>query len=135
MEQPELRSKDIQMVYEQTGERMPAPAANGDVRLVWKLKGTGKKSRRQTIHTCTKGQPVFIICDSNGSHCTVITENGDEIGRLSEKDSKIYHQYVEKFRYHVYIKRIKPGLEKPSIKILLIVHEKPELSLGHLHMV
>ena len=131
MEQPELRSKESQTVYEQTGELIPVPAPNGDVRLIWKLKGTGKKSRQQTIEACTKGQPVFIICDSNGSICTVITENGEEIGKLSEKDSKIYHHYVENFRYHVYIKRIKPGLDKPSVKILLVVHEKPELSLAH----
>lgn len=131
MEQPELRSKEMQTVYEQTGEQLPSPAPNGDVRLVWKLKGTGKKSRQQVIDTCAKGQPVFIICDSNGSNCTVITENGAEIGKLSDKDAKIYHLYVEKFRYHVYIKRIKPGLDKPSVKILLVIHEKPELSLPH----
>lgn len=131
MEQPELRSKEMQTVYEQTGEQLPSPAPNGDVRLVWKLKGTSKKSRQQVIDTCAKGQPVFIICDSNGSNCTVITENGEEIGKLSDKDAKIYHLYVEKFRYHVYIKRIKPGLDKPSVKILLVIHEKPELSLPH----
>lgn len=134
MEQSELREKHVQTVYEQTGVQIPAPAANGDVRLVWKLKGTGKKSRRQIIDSCTKGQPVFIICDSNGSNCTVITENGEEIGKLSEKDSKTYHHYVEKYRYHVYIKRIRLKMEKPRIKILLIVHEKPELSLGYIHM-
>ena len=131
MEQPELRSKEMQTVYEQTGEQLPSPAPNGDVRLVWKLKGTGKKSRQQVIDTCVKGQPVFIICDSNGSNCTVITENSEEIGKLSDKDAKIYHLYVEKFRYHVYITRIKPGLDKPSVKILLVIHEKPELSLPH----
>ena len=103
---------------------LPAPAPNGDVRLIWKLKGTGKKTRRQVIEQCVKGQPVFIICDSNGENCTVITEEGEEIGRLSEKDAKTYHHYVEKFRYHVYIKRIRLEPEKPRVKILLIVHEK-----------
>ncbi|MDO4174098.1 MAG: hypothetical protein Q4D42_04985 [Eubacteriales bacterium] len=128
MAQAELQEKHIQ-----TGKPIPTPAANGDVRLVWKLKGTGKKARRQTIDTCTEGQPVFIICDSNGSNCTIITENGDEIGKLNEKDSKTYHDYVEKYRYHVYIKRIRLKMEKPRIKILVIVHEKPQLSLGCPH--
>ncbi len=103
---------------------LPAPSENGDIRLVWKLKGTGKKTRRQVIEQCTKGQPVFIICDSNGENCVVITEEGEEIGRLSEKDAKTYHHYVEKFRYNIYIKRIRLNLEKPRVKILLIVHEK-----------
>ena len=93
---------------------------------IWKLKGTGKQNRLETIASCTKEQPVFIICNSNGSNCTVITENGDEIGKLNKTDAKLYHQYVEKFRYHVYIKSIKRELEKPRVRILVIVHERPE---------
>lgn len=97
--------------------------ANGDVRIVWKVKGTSKKNRPKVIRECTKGQPVFIICDSNGDNCTVITEDGEELGRLTEKDSKTYHEYVEKYRYNIYIKRIRFELDKPRVKILLIVHE------------
>ena len=108
------------------GMYLPRPAANGDVHLIWKLKGTGKQNRLETIASCTKEQPVFIICNSNGSNCTVITENGDEIGKLNNTDAKLYHQYVEKFRYHVYIKSIKRELEKPRVRILVIVHERPE---------
>ena len=99
------------------GMYLPRPAANGDVHLIWKLKGTGKQNRLETIASCTKEQPVFIICNSNGSNCTVITENGDEIGKLNKTDAKLYHQYVEKFRYHVYIKSIKRELEKPRVRI------------------
>lgn len=108
------------------GMSLPKPAANGDVHLIWKLKGTGKHERMKTIDSCTKQQPVFIICDSNGSNCTVITENGDEIGKLNKTDAKLYHQYVEKFQYHIYIKSIKRELEKPRVRILVIVHERPE---------
>lgn len=108
------------------GMYLPKPAANGDVHLIWKLKGTGKHERMKIIDSCTKQQPVFIICDSNGSNCTVITENGDEIGKLNKTDAKLYHQYVEKFQYHIYIKSIKRELEKPRVRILVIVHERPE---------
>lgn len=108
------------------GMYLPKPAANGDVHLIWKLKGTGKSERIKTIASCTKAQPVFIICNANGSNCTVITENGDELGKLNKTDAKLYHQYVEKFQYHIYIKSIKHELEKPRVKILVIVHERPE---------
>ena len=111
---------------------VPAPAANGDVRLIWKLKGTGKKARRQVIEECIKGQPVFIICDSNGANCTVITEEGEEIGRLNDRDSKTYHEFVEKHPYHIYIKRISFDLDKPRVKILLIVHQDPPYPLNEL---
>ena len=60
------------------GMYLPRPAANGDVHLIWKLKGTGKQNRLETIASCTKEQPVFIICNSNGSNCTVITEMKSE---------------------------------------------------------
>ena len=50
------------------GMYLPRPAANGDVHLIWKLKGTGKQNRLETIASCTKEQPVFIICNSNGSN-------------------------------------------------------------------
>ncbi len=52
--------------------------------------------------------------------------NFSEIGKLNKTDAKLYHQYVEKFRYHVYIKSIKRELEKPRVRILVIVHERPE---------
>lgn len=112
---------------------IPAPAANGDVRLIWKLKGTGKKTRRRVIEECVKGQPVFIICDSNGTNCMVITEEGEEIGRLNDRDSKTYHAYVEKHPYHIYIKRIRFDMDKPRVKILLIVHQEPPYPLNELH--
>ncbi|MDO5784072.1 MAG: hypothetical protein Q4P20_03295 [Eubacteriales bacterium] len=124
MGQTELLENQNRSVGNMEDIHAPAPSENSDVRLIWKLKGTGKKARRQVIEQCIKGQPVFIICDSNGENCTVITEEGEEIGRLNEKDSKTYHHYVEKFRYNVYIKRIRTDLEKPRVKILLIVHEK-----------
>ena len=111
---------------------LPAPEKNGDIRLIWKLKGTGKKSRQQIIRECVKGQPVFIICDSNGDNCIVITEEGEEIGRLNHRDSRIYHQFVEKRSYHIYIKRIRPGIDKPRVKILLIVHSEPVYPLNEL---
>lgn len=122
--QTELLENQPQSPGQTEDTQAPTPAENHDVRLIWKLKGTGKKARRQVIDQCIKGQPVFIICDSNGENCTVITEEGEEIGRLSEKDTSTYHHYVEKFRYHVYIKRIRTDLEKPRVKILLLVHEK-----------
>ena len=31
------------------GMYLPRPAANGDVHLIWKLKGTGKQNRLETI--------------------------------------------------------------------------------------
>lgn len=124
MGQTELLENQNQSLKNTEGVQAPVLMENHDTRLIWKLKGTGKKARRQVIEQCIKGQPVFIICDSNGENCTVITEEGEEIGRLSEKDAKTYHHYVEKFRYHIYIKRIRTDLEKPRVKILLIVHEK-----------
>lgn len=111
---------------------IPAPTANGDIRFVWKLKGTGKKSRQQVIEECIKGQPVFIICDSNGANCMVITEEGEEIGGLNERDSKTYHEFVEKRPYHIYIKRIRFDIDKPRVKILLIVHQEPPYPLNEL---
>lgn len=122
MEQSEhkIEAAEISSVSEET----PTKSTNGDVRLIWKLKGTGKKSRRKVIEECVKGQPVFIICDSNGKNCIVITEEGEELGRLTESDTKTYHHYVEKHPHNIYIKRIRLNPEeKPNLKILLIVHE------------
>lgn len=107
---------------------LPPPDVNGDIRLIWKLKGTSKKSRRQIIADCVKGQPVFIICDPNGANCTVITEQGEELGRLNEQDSRLYHQYIENKSYHVYIKRLRLDEDKPRVKILLLLHDKPLFS-------
>ncbi len=98
-------------------------AQQHDIRLVWKLKGTRKKARRAVIESCIKGQPVFIICDSNGNHCTVITEEGEELGRLNEEDSKTYHSLVEKHPHNIYIKKIRLDPDKARVKILLIVHQ------------
>lgn len=99
--------------------------------MTWKLRGTGKKARREIIAQCTEGQPVFIICDSNGANCMVITDKGEEIGRLSLRDSEIYHDYVEKRRAKIYIKRIREriveGKEKPVVKIKLFVREREQI--------
>ena len=95
------------------------------LRLVWKLKGTGKKRRQRVICECVKDQPVFIICDSNGSNCTVITEEGEEIGRLSERDSTVYHEVVAGNPHNLYIKKIRMNdYNKPTVKILVIVRER-----------
>ena len=95
------------------------------LRLVWKLKGTGKKRRQRVICECVKDQPVFIICDSNGSNCTVITEEGEEIGRLSERDSTVYHEVVAGKPHNLYIKKIRMNdYNKPTVKILVIVRER-----------
>lgn len=109
----------------ESDDMLPAPEANGDIRMVWKLKGTGKSRRRQVIESCAEGQPVFIICDANGENCTVITEEGEEIGRLNEKNTQQYHKFVERNPSHIYIKRIRLDQEKPRVKILLLVHDKP----------
>ena len=53
--------------------------ANGDVHLIWKLKGTGKHERMKTIDSRTKQQPVFITSDLKFVQLNVITENGDEL--------------------------------------------------------
>lgn len=132
MGKTDLEHKEISASADANSDAIPSPAPNGDVRLVWKLKGTGKKGRREVILECTKGQPVFIICDSNGDNCTVITEEGEEIGRLSSKDSETYHKFVEKHAYNLYIKRIRFDPDKPRVKILLIVHEKPPYPLDEL---
>ena len=95
------------------------------LRLVWKLKGTGKKRRQRVICECVKDQPVFIICDSNGSNCVVITEEGEEIGRLSERDSTVYHEVVAGKPHNLYIKKIRMNdYNKPTVKILVIVRER-----------
>ena len=95
------------------------------LRLVWKLKGTGKKRRQRVICECVKDQPVFIICDSNGSNCVVITEEGEEIGRLSERDSTVYHEVVAGNPHNLYIKKIRMNdYNKPTVKILVIVRER-----------
>ncbi len=98
-------------------------------RLTWKLKGTSKKRRLRAIADCVKGQPVYVICDSNGSNCTVITEDGEEIGRLTEQDSMIYHTIVAGHPHNMYIKKIRSSqFEKTKVKILVIVHrEQPSL--------
>ena len=100
-----------------------SPHIHHDIHLIWKLKGTGKKSRRKAIETCQKGQQVFIVCDSDGDNCTVITETGDELGRLTEKDAACYHKTIENHPHTIYIKRIRPNPdEKPSVKILILLH-------------
>lgn len=104
-------------------------AQQQDIRLIWKLKGTRKKARRAVIASCIKGQPVFIICDSNGNNCTVITEEGEELGRLNEEDSKVYHSLVEKHPHNIYIKKIRLDPDKPRVKILLIVHQGSHLDM------
>lgn len=133
MGQTDLEYQEIPASADTNSGCIPAPDSNGDIRLIWKLKGTGKKARRDVISECTKGQPVFIICDSNGDNCTVITEEGEEIGRLSDKNSKTYHEFVEKHPYNLYIKRIRFDPDKPRVKILLIVHEKPLYPLDELY--
>ncbi|MDO5548164.1 MAG: hypothetical protein Q4F79_06720 [Eubacteriales bacterium] len=99
------------------------------VRFVWKLKGTGKKRRQRVISECVKDQPVFVICNSNGSNCTIITEEGEELGRLNEQDSTVYHTLVAGNPHNLYIKkiRIKPS-DKPTVKILVIVRERRKAS-------
>ena len=95
------------------------------LRLVWKLKGTGKKRRQRVICECVKDQPVFVICNSNGSNCTVITEEGEEIGRLNERDSTVYHEVVAGNPHNLYIKKIRMNdYNKPTVKILVIVRER-----------
>ncbi len=91
-------------------------------RLTWKLKGTGKKRRLRAISECVKGQPVYITCGSDDSECTVITEDGEEIGRLTEQDSMIYHTLVSAHPHNMYIKSIRSiQFEKTKVKILVIV--------------
>ena len=135
MEQTEQKQDEqaVQAAHDSAGKIPTTPVSNGDVRLIWKLKGTGKKARRQVIEECVKGQPAFIICDSNGANCTVIPEEGEEIGRLNDRDSKTYHEFVEKHPHHIYIKRIRFDVYKPRVKIRLIVHEKPPYPLNELH--
>ena len=103
--------------------------------MTWKLRGTGKKARREVIARCSEGQHVFIICDSNGANCMAITDKGEEIGRLSKRDEKIYHDYVEKRRVKIYIKRIRErvveGVEKPVVKIKLFVREREQITTEH----
>lgn len=95
------------------------------VRLVWKLKGTGKKRRQRVISECVKDQPVFVICNSNGSDCTIITEEGEELGRLNEQDSTVYHTLVAGNPHNLYIKKIRlKDTGKPTVKILVIVRER-----------
>jgi hypothetical protein len=97
------------------------------LRLVWKLKGTGKKRRQRVIRECVKDQPVFVICNSNGSNCTIITEEGEELGRLSDQDSAVYHTLVAGNPHNLYIKKIRSDNdEKPTVKILVIVREGRE---------
>ena len=43
------------------GMYLPRPAANGDVHLIWKLKGTGKQNRLETIASCTKAMEASAI--------------------------------------------------------------------------
>ena len=121
MEQSEYEPNELCGSHSQTAV---SPHIHHDIHLIWKLKGTGKKSRRRIIDTCEKGQQVFIICDSDGDNCTVITETGDELGRLTEKDAAYYHKTVEKHPHTIYIKRIHPNPnEKPSVKILILLHQ------------
>lgn len=100
------------------------PSASDEYfRLTWKLKGTGKKRRLRAISECVKGQPVYITCGPDDSECMVITEDGEEIGHLTDQDSMVYHTLVSGHPHNMYIKKIRSSqFEKTKVKILVIVH-------------
>ena len=83
--------------------------------------------RGQTVSIDLSGvrlpEGTVFIADLIG--CRVVTEEGEEIGRLSERDSTVYHEVVAGNPHNLYIKKIRMNdYNKPTVKILVIVRER-----------
>lgn len=90
-------------------------------RIVLKLHGTNKPHRINILEHCFTGQHVFIIYDAKRTRCFVYTEEGEEIGRLSKRDSQLFAEKYDACIHSTYITKIQKQDERFRVKLLLII--------------